>query len=105
MAFMSCLPMTLGNGLDVDLKRMKRLRTMLTTTAANLAPLQGEFLGGAKPHLMFHRPARTALLLVTVREQRGQPQRGGVRQVGLGASLLRFRNCVPHSQELAHGSS
>ncbi|WP_066542669.1 type IV secretion system protein TraC [Sphingomonas sp. CCH18-B1] len=53
MAFMSCLPMTLGNGLDVDLKRMKRLRTMLTTTAANLAPLQGEFLGGAKPHLMF----------------------------------------------------
>ena len=53
MAFMSCLPMTLANGLDVDLKRMKRLRTMLTTTAANIAPLQGEYLGGKLPHLMF----------------------------------------------------
>ena len=53
MAFMSCLPMTLGNGLDADLKRMKRLRTMLTTTAANIAPLQGEYLGGKLPHLMF----------------------------------------------------
>ncbi len=53
MAFMSCLPMTLANGLDTDLKRMKRLRTMLTTTAANIAPLQGEYLGGKQPHLMF----------------------------------------------------
>ena len=53
MAFMSCLPMTLGNGLDNDLQRMKRLRTMLTTTAANIAPLQGEYLGGRQPHLMF----------------------------------------------------
>ena len=53
MAFMSCLPMTLANGLDTDLKRMKRMRTMLTTTAANIAPLQGEYLGGPLPHLMF----------------------------------------------------
>ena len=53
MAFMACLPMTLAGGLDFDLKRMKRLRTMLTTTAANIAPLQGEYLGGRQPHLMF----------------------------------------------------
>lgn len=53
MAFMSCLPMTLGNGLDSDLKRMKRLRTMLTSTAANMLPIQGEYLGGNLPHLMF----------------------------------------------------
>ncbi len=53
MAFMSCLPMTLANGLDTDLKRMKRLRTMLTTTAASIAPLQGEYLGGQQPHLLF----------------------------------------------------
>ena len=45
--------MTLANDLDDDLKRMKRFRTMLTTTAANIAPLQGEFLGGNMPHLMF----------------------------------------------------
>lgn len=53
MALMSCLPMTLGNGLDSDLKRMKRFRTMLTTTAASIAPLQGEYLGGQQPHLLF----------------------------------------------------
>ncbi|MDQ2762635.1 MAG: DUF5934 domain-containing protein, partial [Pseudomonadota bacterium] len=53
MAFMSCLPMTLGNGLDSDLRRMKRLRTMLTTTASNMLPMQGEYLGGQHPHLMF----------------------------------------------------
>jgi len=53
MAFMSCLPMTLGNGLDSDLKRMKRMRTMMTSTAANLLPIQGEYLGGSLPHLMF----------------------------------------------------
>ena len=53
MSFMSILPMTLANDLDGDLKRMKRFRTMLTTTAANIAPLQGEFLGGNMPHLMF----------------------------------------------------
>lgn len=53
MSFMSILPMTLANDLDDDLKRMKRFRTMLTTTAANIAPLQGEFLGGNMPHLMF----------------------------------------------------
>ncbi|MET0504186.1 MAG: DUF5934 domain-containing protein, partial [Luteibacter sp.] len=38
---------------DSDLKRMKRLRTMLTTTAASIAPLQGEYLGGQLPHLLF----------------------------------------------------
>ncbi|WP_164094694.1 DUF5934 domain-containing protein, partial [Serratia marcescens] len=35
-----------------DLERMKRMRTLLTTTAANLAPLQGEYLGGSIPHLL-----------------------------------------------------
>ena len=53
MAFMSCLPMTLGNNLDSDLKRMKRFRTLPSHIAANIAPLQGEFLGGTMPHLMF----------------------------------------------------
>lgn len=32
---------------------MKRLRTMLTSTAANMLPIQGEYLGGSLPHLMF----------------------------------------------------
>ncbi|MFM2099261.1 MAG: type-IV secretion system protein TraC [Pseudomonadota bacterium] len=52
VGFLACLPMTLGSGLARDLERMKRMRTMLTTTAANLAPFQGEYKGGTIPHLL-----------------------------------------------------
>src|SRR3546814_18122413 len=52
MVLLCAMPMTMANGLARDLDRMKRLRTLLTTTAANLAPIQGEYLGGQVPHLM-----------------------------------------------------
>ncbi|RIA46276.1 conjugal transfer ATP-binding protein TraC [Hephaestia caeni] len=52
MGLLCAMPMTLGGGLSRDLERMKRMRTMLTTTACNLAPLQGEYLGGPIPHLL-----------------------------------------------------
>ncbi|WP_242128549.1 type IV secretion system protein TraC [Sphingobium sp. Sx8-8] len=52
MGLLCAMPMTMANGLARDLERMKRMRTMLTTTAANLAPLQGEYLGGSIPHLL-----------------------------------------------------
>lgn len=49
---LAALPLTLADGLDVDLKRLKRLRTFLSSTAANIAPMQGEYLGGTVPHLL-----------------------------------------------------
>ncbi|NWP47834.1 type-IV secretion system protein TraC, partial [Escherichia coli] len=52
MGLLCAMPMTMANGLSKDLERMKRMRTLLTTTAANLAPLQGEYLGGSIPHLL-----------------------------------------------------
>jgi conjugal transfer ATP-binding protein TraC len=52
MGLLCAMPMTGGNGLTRDLERMKRMRTLLTTTVANLAPIQGEFLGAQVPHLM-----------------------------------------------------
>jgi conjugal transfer ATP-binding protein TraC len=52
MGLLSAMPMTMANGLSRDLERMKRMRTLLSTTVANLAPIQGEFLGGPTPHLM-----------------------------------------------------
>ena len=52
MGLLACMPMTLASGLGADLERMKRMRTMLTTTAANLAPVQGEYRGGAIPHVL-----------------------------------------------------
>src|SRR3546814_17429047 len=33
-------------------ERLKRFRTMLTTTVANIAPLQGEYNGGLIPHML-----------------------------------------------------
>lgn len=52
MGLLCAMPITLADGLSRDLERMKRMRTMLTTTACNLAPLQGEYLGGPIPHLL-----------------------------------------------------
>ena len=50
---LAAMPMTLGDGLGTDMERCKRMRTMLSTTAANIAPVQGEYLGGNVPHLLF----------------------------------------------------
>lgn len=49
---LSSLPMTLADGLGSDMERLKRFKTMLSSTAANLAPMQGEYLGGVTPHLL-----------------------------------------------------
>jgi len=50
--FLSVMPLTFANGLSRDFERLKRMRTMLTTTVANIAPLQGEYNGGPVPHLL-----------------------------------------------------
>lgn len=50
---LAAMPMTLADGLATDMERLKRFRTVLSTTAANMAPMQGEYLGGAHPHLLF----------------------------------------------------
>jgi len=53
LSFLSCLPMTAGNGLAGDLDRMKRFKTIMTTNASAFCPMQGEYVGGSEPHLMF----------------------------------------------------
>ena len=50
---LAAMPLTLADGLARDMDRLKRFRTLLSTTAANIAPLQGEYLGGSIPHLLF----------------------------------------------------
>ena len=51
--FMSHFPLMLADGLDSDYKRMKRLRTLRSANVAAIAPVQGEYVGGSIPHLMF----------------------------------------------------
>ncbi len=49
---LTIMPLTLADGLSDDLLRLKRYRTMLTSTAAALMPIQGEYVGGTIPHLL-----------------------------------------------------
>ena len=52
MGLLAAMPLSFPNGLSADLRRMKRFKTMLTTTAASIAPLQGEHTGGHIPHVL-----------------------------------------------------
>ncbi|OYZ12565.1 MAG: type-IV secretion system protein TraC [Novosphingobium sp. 28-62-57] len=50
---LAAMPLTLADGLGADMERLKRFKTVLSMTAANIAPMQGEYLGGTHPHLLF----------------------------------------------------
>ena len=64
-AWLSCLPMTPAGGLDSDLARLGRMKTLLTSSVVNLAPVHGEWRGQRQ-----NSDAPPALLLVG---RRGQP--------------------------------
>jgi conjugal transfer ATP-binding protein TraC len=53
MGLLASFPLLLADGLAADLGRMKRLRTVLSANVASMAPLQGEYVGGTIPHLLF----------------------------------------------------
>ena len=44
-SWLACLPMASAGGLDADLERMGRMKTLLTSSAVNLAPFHGEWRG------------------------------------------------------------
>jgi len=44
-SWLSCLPLAGAGGLDADLARMGRMKTLLSAAAVNLAPLHGEWRG------------------------------------------------------------
>ena len=44
-SWLACLPMAPAGGLDADLARMGRTKTLLTSSAVNLAPIHGEWRG------------------------------------------------------------
>jgi len=50
---LAAFPMMMADGLGSDLERMKRFRTVLSSNVAALAPVQGEYVGGSEPHLLF----------------------------------------------------
>ena len=86
-AWLSCLPMVPAGGLDADLARLGRMKTLLTSSVVNLAPVHGEWRGQRAES---RRPARAiapgkarpARPLVSVRERGGKLQRGRYGEVG-----------------------
>ncbi|MDE0705849.1 MAG: DUF5934 domain-containing protein, partial [Rhodospirillaceae bacterium] len=64
-SWLACLPMASAGGLDADLERMGRMKTLLTSSAVNLAPIHGEWRG--QPASADNPPA---LFLIG---RRGQP--------------------------------
>ncbi len=64
-SWLACLPMASAGGLDADLERMGRMKTLLTSSAVNLAPIHGEWRG--QPQSPDNPPA---LFLIG---RRGQP--------------------------------
>ena len=64
-SWLGCLPMASAGGLDADLERMGRMKTLLTSSAVNLAPVHGEWRGQPS------RPDTPPALLLIGR--RGQP--------------------------------
>lgn len=50
---LASFPLMLADGLSSDLDRMKRFRTVLSSNVAAMAPMQGEYVGGGIPHLLF----------------------------------------------------
>lgn len=51
-SFLAALPFTYSEGLDSELQRFGKLKTMVTWSCANLVPLQGEWKGQGVPRLM-----------------------------------------------------
>ena len=64
-SWLACLPMVPGGGLDADLARMGRMKTLLTSAAVDLAPVHGEWRGQG-----FSPDNPPALFLIG---RRGQP--------------------------------
>lgn len=50
--FLVGMPFSAAEGLMIDLADMKRTKKMVSWTVANIAPFQGEFLGGRTPQLL-----------------------------------------------------
>ena len=51
-SWQSMLPFAFSEGLRDDLEKMGRLKTQITSNAANIIPLQGEYKGLPNPYLM-----------------------------------------------------
>ena len=70
-SWLACLPMAAAGGLDADLERFGRMKTLLTSSAVNLAPVHGEWRGqGNAPGGGSHPDNPPALFLIG---RRGQP--------------------------------
>jgi conjugal transfer ATP-binding protein TraC len=53
-SFLAVLPFNLSEGYFNDLEKLGKTKTMVSWTAANLAPIQGEWKGMKSPCMMLY---------------------------------------------------
>lgn len=85
---LTCLPLSLGNGMFDDLKKRGRTRRMPSTAVAKLAPLQGEFMGMDVPHLLLVGRRGQVLQWSNFSNRAGNHNTCIVGQSGSGKSVL-----------------
>lgn len=91
---LAALPLTLADGLAEDMKRMKRWRTHLTSTAASMAPIQGEYLGGDTPHCLFVGRRGQPFFWSPFENRSGNHNVGIIGKSGSGKSVLLQELCA-----------
>ena len=87
-SWLACLPMVSAGGLDANLERMGRMKTLLTSSAVNLAPLHGEWRG--QPAIVEDLEARRAEAAVVSRKARNRQAGGRTTEPDSGAPEPEF---------------
>jgi conjugal transfer ATP-binding protein TraC len=91
---LAALPLTLPDGLYDDMRRLKRFRTLLSSNAANIAPIQGEFLGGDVPHCLFVGRRGQPFFWSPFENKSGNHNVGIIGKSGSGKSVLLQELCA-----------
>lgn len=91
---LAALPLTLPDGLGDDMRRFKRFRTHLSSTVANMAPIQGEYLGGTHPHCLFVGRRGQPFFWSPFENKAGNHNVGIIGKSGSGKSVLLQELCA-----------
>lgn len=87
-AFLTSLPMSFGDDLLKELRGSKKLKTTISSEAANLLPLQGEWCGSRTPAMLFEGRRGQVLTWSPFDNQAGNYNISVVGRSGAGKSVF-----------------
>lgn len=94
LGFQSAFPFTPSEGLYQDLRKLGRYKTMLSSTCANVAPLQGEWKGMGIPRLLLTGRRGQTLLWDPFSNTEGNYNAAIVGKSGSGKSVFLQELCT-----------